>query len=91
MTDIAVVQLAVEGLLLLEALACVRPNRHAHVAEDRRRLLAARAADAFVDALPCRGGIFRSHPVEEDAVSLGAGERAHLGAHRRHRDASALR
>ena len=89
--DVALVQLPVEALFLQQALAGVVADRHPHVAEDRRRLVAAGLAGAFEHALARPGGLLRRHPVEEDAVGLGAGQRAHLRAHRSDRDPGVLR
>ena len=85
---VALVEVAVEGLLLGEALVGVGADRGAHVAEHRRRLAAA-SRGAALDVLAGAGGELGGHPVEEDAVVLGAGEGAHLRAHRGQDEADA--
>src|SRR5205085_5009091 len=79
---VALVEVAVEGLLLGEALGGVGADGGADVAEDRRRSAAGLGGSLF-DLLSGAGGEAGGHPVEEDAVVGAAGERAHLRAHRR--------
>ena len=64
---VAVVEVAVERLLLREALGGVVADRGAHVAEHRRRL-AAGLGGAGLDVLAGVGGELGRHPVEEGAV-----------------------
>ena len=89
--DVALVQPPVEGLLLQQPLLGVGADGDAHVAEDRRRRVAAGLARALVHPLARPGRLRGRHPVQEHAVGLRARERAHLRPHRRHDQASPVR
>ena len=85
---IALVKIAVEGLLLGQALGRIVTDGGAHIAEHRRHLAPGLVRSSF-DVLARGGGECRRHPVEEGAVEARAGEGAHLRAHRGEHDAHA--
>ncbi len=88
MVPVAVVEIAVERLLLGEPLGGVGADRRAHVAEDRRRVSGnARSPGLDVEPCGCREG--GGHPVEEGAVECRAGEPAHPRTHRGEHQADA--
>ena len=76
MVAVAVVEVAVEGLLLGQALRGVGADGGAHVAEHRRGF-AAGFARAGMDVLARAGRELGRHPVEEGPVE-GAPASAHI-------------
>src|SRR5439155_10396016 len=90
MTDVALMQLSVEGLFLEEPVARIRSDRDADIAEDLGWLPAG-LGGTLLDVITSPPSLLRSHPVQEDAVRFGTGQRAHLRSHRRDRHASAPR
>ncbi len=88
MVAVALVEVAVERLLLRQALGGVGADGGADVAEDRRGVAAGRGGSGF-DLGAGAGGEVGGHPVEEDAVELGSGQFAHLRPHRGEHEADA--
>ena len=86
--SIAVVEIAVEGLLLGEPLRGVGAGGRAHVAQHRRWLTTG-LASARVDLVSRARRELGGHPVEEGPVEVASGERAHLRPHRREHEPDA--